>query len=472
MKRGIDISYHQGNIDFVSVKVSGIEFVIIREGYRNTTDQRFFEYVQKAKEAGLIILGVYHFSYALNKEEARKEAQFCIENMRKAGLGKDVMVFYDFEYDTVTKAANKGIALTNFECNEHTTCFCEEVKKLGYVPGIYTNKDYYKNWYFESVLQKYPIWLADYSGGPDFDCIIQQYSSSGKVPGIKVKVDLNYFYGDFKINNEIKYSRQKVVELANSWIGLNERDGSYKKIIDIYNSFTGEFPRGIRMQYGWSWCACTWSALAVALGYTEIMPIEISCGQLIERAKEMGVWVEDDSYRPLPGDAILYDWGDNGNGDNLGWPDHVGVVTLVCGKQITVVEGNKSDAVGIRTIDIDGKFIRGFITPKFKDEENISSITKSVDEVANEVIDGLWGNGLARKDALTIAGYDYEEVQNKVNEILHNRYKEQVLYAACRIILGEYGETENAQKIAMESIGLNYVEVKNLADTFINLSKE
>lgn len=78
------------------------------------------------------------------------------------------------------------------------------------------------------------------------------------------------------------YSRQAVVDLAESWIGKNEADGSYKSIIDIYNSFTGAFPRGTKMAYEWEWCACTWSALAVALKYTAIMPIEISCYYLIE----------------------------------------------------------------------------------------------------------------------------------------------------------------------------------------------
>ena len=108
------------------------------------------------------------------------------------------------------------------------------------------------------------------------------------------------------------YSRQAVVDLAESWVGKKEADGSYKSIIDIYNSFTGAFPRNVKMEYGWAWCACTWSALAVALKYTPIMPIEISCYYLIERAKAMGVWEENDAHVPKLGEAVLYDWQDNG----------------------------------------------------------------------------------------------------------------------------------------------------------------
>jgi len=230
---------------------------------------------------------------------------------------------------------------------------------------------------------------------------------------------------DTKEVKTVKYSRQKVVDLANSWIGKKESDGSYKSIIDIYNSYTGTLPRGTKMKYGWEWCACTWSALAIKLGYTKIMPIEISCYYLIKNAKKMGCWVENDAYVPLPGDAVLYDWGDSGRGDNTGTPDHVGVVVSVdkSGGTFKVVEGNKSKAVGTRTVKINGKYIRGFITPAYTDNTVKASKTtttskKSITAVAKEVIAGKWGNGDARKKALKAAGYDYDAVQKKVNELL------------------------------------------------------
>ena len=105
-------------------------------------------------------------------------------------------------------------------------------------------------------------------------------------------------------------TRAAVVNLVNSWEGLKESDGSHKKIVDIYNSYKGPFPRGLKMKYSWSWCACTWSALAIKLGYTSIMPIEISCYYLIEAAKKMGIWIEDDVHVPNIGEAVLYYWKD------------------------------------------------------------------------------------------------------------------------------------------------------------------
>lgn len=219
------------------------------------------------------------------------------------------------------------------------------------------------------------------------------------------------------------YSRQKVVDLINSWIGKKESDGSYKSIIDIYNT-QKSFPRGTKMQYGWAWCACTWSALAVKLGYTAIMPVEISCYYLVEQAKKMGIWVENDGYVPKPGDAVLYDWQDSGSGDNTGSPDHVGTVTEVYQSSgyFVVVEGNYSNSVKKRTVAINGKLIRGFIAPKYTDNAvalTQPAVKKDIETLAREVIAGAWGTGDTRKKRLTEAGYDYNAVQARVNEILN-----------------------------------------------------
>lgn len=228
-----------------------------------------------------------------------------------------------------------------------------------------------------------------------------------------------------KGGGSLMYSRQKVVDLVNSWEGKNEADGSHKSIIDIYNTIpAGELPRKTKMQYGWAWCACTWSALAVTLKYLAIMPIEISCFYLIEAAKKMGVWQENDAHIPKPGDAVLYDWDDSGAGDNTGNPDHVGTVTYVNADSgyMVVTEGNYANAVKKRTISLNGRYIRGFITPKYDDgavAEPERTGGKSVSEVAHEAIAGQWGNGAERKRNMEAAGYCYEFVQAEINRILN-----------------------------------------------------
>ena len=157
--------------------------------------------------------------------------------------------------------------------------------------------------------------------------------------------------------------------LANTWLGKNERDGSHKEIIDIYNSFAPVLARNYRVKYTDSWCATFISALAIKLGYTDIIPLECSCFYMIEKAKKMGIWEENDAYIPTNGDIVMYDWQDKGNGDNTSAPDHVGLVVSVDinAKTFIVIEGNYSNAVKCRTLNFNDKYIRGYILPKYDD---------------------------------------------------------------------------------------------------------
>ena len=162
-------------------------------------------------------------------------------------------------------------------------------------------------------------------------------------------------------------TRTKIVAQAQQWVGLNESDGSFTKIIDIYNSHK-PLARNYKLKLTDAWCAGTASALAIACGATDIIPTEVSCGKLIELAKAKGIWVEADNYTPAPGDFILYDWGDSGSGDNKGNPDHIGIVETIVGDNITVIEGNYKNSVSRRVIRVNGKFIRGYIVPKYDAE--------------------------------------------------------------------------------------------------------
>lgn len=424
-KSGIDVSKWQGKIDFAKVKDSGVEFVIIREGSGTNVDPMFFENVDKAESSGLPVVGVYHFCYATDLEGVRHEAAICIDNLKAAALiPSETYVFYDFEYDTVAKASKNSVTLGKEECIKFTQCFCDALRAAGYKSGFYTNLDYLNTMYDKEMPKLYELWLADYSGEPDVECAFHQHSCTGVIPGISGHVDLDTYFEKEENSPMPEYSRsrQKVVDLAKSWVGKNEADSSFKEIIDIYNSFTGKLPRGTKMDYSWAWCAATWSALAIKLGYTDIMPIEISCYYLIEAAKKMGCWVEDDRYVPNPGDGILYDWNDSGKDDNTGVPDHVGTVEYVSDGYIVVIEGNYSNEVKRRSILVNGKFIRGFITPNYTNEEEEvqpESTATTIEQLALEVITGLWGVMPNRKVALEKAGYDYATIQARVNEILN-----------------------------------------------------
>ena len=158
--------------------------------------------------------------------------------------------------------------------------------------------------------------------------------------------------------------RQSVVATAKTWLGCNEADGSHRQIVDVYNSHR-PLARGYALRYTDAWCAGFVSAVAIRLGLTDIMPTEVGVGEMIKLYQRLGRWKESDSYIPKPGDVIMYAWGDNGVGDCTGGASHVGIVAACDGKTITVIEGNKNDAVGYREIAVNGRYIRGFGLPDY-----------------------------------------------------------------------------------------------------------
>lgn len=216
------------------------------------------------------------------------------------------------------------------------------------------------------------------------------------------------------------------VKVLQGWVGKNEKDGSHKDIIDLYNKCR-PLPRNYMVTYKDSWCATTLGAAAVACGDTIMFPIECSCGKVIEKAKEMGIWVENENRVPNVGDWCVYDWDDKANNfkvtDNTGWPEHIGAVESVAGNKFVVIEGNKNDAVGRRELEVNGRYIRGFVVPKYA-PETISKHT-SVEAIAKDVIAGKYGNGHDTRRALVEAeGFNYDEVRAKVNELLKASSKE------------------------------------------------
>lgn len=173
-------------------------------------------------------------------------------------------------------------------------------------------------------------------------------------------------------------TRATVVAQAKSWIGKKESDGSHKEIIDVYNSHT-PLARGYTVQYTDAWCAVFVSACAIKSNATDIIPTECSCDKMITLFKNLGCWQETDSYTPSVGDIIFYDWQDTTGttSDNTGSADHVGIVESVSGTQITVIEGNKSDAVARRTVTVNQKYIRGYGLPNYTDAASTSSATSA-----------------------------------------------------------------------------------------------
>lgn len=224
-----------------------------------------------------------------------------------------------------------------------------------------------------------------------------------------------------------------------------------------------------------AWCATFVSAVAVKLGYTRIIPTECSCNYMIKGFQNIGCWFENDAYVPKAGDVIFYDWQDTGVGDNTGSSDHVGIVEKCDGKTITVIEGNMSNKVGRRTLAVNGKFIRGFGAPAY-DTESVSSGSdssgkKSLDEIAREVLSGAWGNGDDRKNRLTAAGYDYNAVQSRVNQLASGSSsgttKKSVSEVAKDVLAGAWGNGEDRKK-KLIAAGYDYNAVQSEVNRLCN----
>lgn len=197
-----------------------------------------------------------------------------------------------------------------------------------------------------------------------------------------------------------KYAK-KIVEQAKSWIGCKESNGTHKPIIDVYNSHK-PLARGYAVQYNDEWCATFVSAVAIKLGYTDIIPTECSCTKMIELFKKIGAWNESDSRKPNAGDIIFYSWKDNGTGDCTINPNHVGIVEKVSGNTITVIEGNYNEAVKRRTISVNGKYIRGYGVPKY-DAEPV--VEKKPDVIYQVYADGKWWGEIKNYNLINSNGY-------------------------------------------------------------------
>lgn len=158
--------------------------------------------------------------------------------------------------------------------------------------------------------------------------------------------------------------RLDYIQEAMYYAGIREGSETHKTIIDGYNSHE-PLAQGYEVKYDDNWCATFVSFVAIKKELTHIIPTECSCERQIGLWMELGRWEESDSYLPLPGDIIYYDWDVRTLGDSTGWSDHVGIVIGTHGPFIKVIEGNKDDAVGYRFVLRWDPRIRGYGLPDY-----------------------------------------------------------------------------------------------------------
>ncbi len=207
---GIDVSYYNKTIDWEEVKESGVDFAIIRAGYRGygaagtlCTDVKFVENIEGALDAGIQV-GVYYFTEAINKQEAIEEAEYCLDKIKDYDVTLPIVIDYEFPTDSSGPIGRMYKAnLSKSAATNNCIAFCETIKDAGYEPMIYANKSDLATLINGTKLsQSYKIWLANYTTKTTYSNPYEywQYTSSGSVDGITGKVDCNFWYTDTTID--------------------------------------------------------------------------------------------------------------------------------------------------------------------------------------------------------------------------------------------------------------------------------
>ena len=192
---GVDVSEHQGYVDWQQLKEDGFSFAFIRLGYRGygqegniLLDKEFHRNMENAQAAGFDV-GIYFFAQAVNEEEAQEEADFVLENLK--GYSLELPVVYDPESILDDEARTDNVSGEQFTKN--TEVFCSAVEDAGYDPMIYANMLWEAFELDLEQLSEYPLWYADYEPAPQTPYHFQfwQYTNEGEVPGIEGRADLN-----------------------------------------------------------------------------------------------------------------------------------------------------------------------------------------------------------------------------------------------------------------------------------------
>ena len=203
---GIDVSHHNGKIDWAAVRAAGVEFAIIRVGFRGYGDEgtlkldsRFNENVEGALNNGIQV-GVYFYSQAVTVYEAVEEASVAVNYSRKYNI--TLPIYFDTE---ISNSEHSGRA-DRLTATNIAVAFCEAVKNAGYKPGIYASKTFYTDELNFSRLSNYEIWVAHYtSETTDFkyDYKVWQYTPKGRVNGIPNDTDINIALFDYGNNDDM-----------------------------------------------------------------------------------------------------------------------------------------------------------------------------------------------------------------------------------------------------------------------------
>lgn len=198
--KGIDVSEHQGTIDWAKVKEAGYDFAMIRVGYRGYTrgriydDTTFESNIQGATEQGMKV-GLYFFSQAVTVAEAEEEASLVLSMIGDYQIDYPIA----FDWEPVDDSEARTNSITGDEVSTIAAAFCDKISKAGYNTAVYINKTQAYSFYNLDTIKNYDIWYAEYQAAPSlyYDFTMWQYTATGTVDGIDGTADINISFKDY-----------------------------------------------------------------------------------------------------------------------------------------------------------------------------------------------------------------------------------------------------------------------------------
>ena len=383
MKKGIDVSYANGSIDWVSAK-KDVDFAIVRSSFGDDLPSQidsFFYQNANGCVKNNIPFGTYHFAYFTSVEKAKGEADFAI---RLANEYKDKIKFIalDIEEDSERYAQRVG---ANPDWTACALTFMNRIQSAGYTPVLYSNQSWLQNQLDYSRLKDFKLWYAAPGAAqPKYSCALWQYTWEAQISGIRGDVDGNFCYDDSLFTGTKSTS-------AGASTGNNSNKNATQSISHISSSMKVDYDVVVTANDGVNIRAGASTAFQIIGAIPKGVKLHIS-NQTADKT---------------------YTWGLTTYGGTVGW------IALNFTKKIQ----------------------------------------KTTDEIAREAIRGQWGAGDERVRRLTAAGYDYNTIQNRVNEMLSGKNKKTVDELAREVIAGKWSAGNERERL-LKQAGYDYQAVQ------------
>ena len=315
--RGIDVSEHQGVINWEKVK-GNIDYAMLRAGYgRNNIDKQFIRNIKECNRLGIPV-GIYWFSYAWSVEMAKNEAKYALEAIKPYRVYYPIS--FDLEYDTLNYAKKNGVTINERLATDMINAFCSVIEQNGYKAMNYANPDFINNKFYNSEV-KYPLWLAWYGVSEDkakaYNPSMLQYSESGSISGIGTNsVDLNYCYEDFLKSNFV---------LENATTKNVTTELNIRKEGNINSEIVGVIPAGEKFLKKWvdedylGWYYIEYKGITgyVNADYVQLLQMATTDNvSSVLNVREKGSTDSPIVATINPGDKFRIDWVDE---DYIGW---------------------------------------------------------------------------------------------------------------------------------------------------------